>query len=41
MTGSSHLTNRKKYVNLNGEYSELENITSGVPHGSVLGPFNY
>ena len=34
----SYLENRKQYVLLNGESSHLENITCGVPQGSVLGP---
>ena len=34
----SYLTNRKQYVYPNGKSSELENITCGVPQGSVLGP---
>ena len=34
----SYLTNRKQFVFLNGEYSELANITCGVPQESVLGP---
>ena len=35
---NSYLSNRKQYVYLNGESSQLENITCGVPQGSVLGP---
>ena len=34
---NSYLSNRKQYVYLNGEPSQLGNITCGVPHGSVLG----
>ena len=34
---NSYLSNRKQYVYLNGESSQLENITCGVPQGSVLG----
>ena len=33
-----YLSNRKQYVYLNGEPSQLENITCGAPQGSVLGP---
>ena len=33
-----YLTNRKQYVSLNGESSELKQITCGVPQGSCLGP---
>ena len=35
---NSYLSNRKQYVYLNGESSQLENITCGVPQGSILGP---
>ena len=35
---NSYLSNRKQYVYLNGESSQLENITCGVPQGSALGP---
>ena len=35
---NSYLSNRKQYVFLNGESSQLRNITCGVPQGSVLGP---
>ena len=34
----SYLSNRKQRVALNGSMSELTNIESGVPQGSILGP---
>ena len=34
----NYLSNRKQRVALNGSVSELTNIESGVPQGSVLGP---
>ena len=34
----SYLSNRKQYVSINGESSELLEISCGVPQGSVLGP---
>ena len=34
----SYLSNRKQYVFLNGESSEVKDITCGVPQVSVLGP---
>ena len=34
----SYLTNRKQYVDLSGSISNMENISTGVPQGSILGP---
>ena len=34
----SYLTNRSQYTYINGEQSKTDNITCGVPQGSVLGP---
>ncbi len=31
-------TNRKQYVEMDGTKSDLLNITTGVPQGSILGP---
>ena len=35
---SSHLSNRKQYVSINGATSDYLDITCGVPQRSVLGP---
>ena len=34
----SYYTNRKQYVYLNGDESEIMSISNGVPQGSILGP---
>ena len=34
----SFLSNRKQQVIINGQRSEEEDVISGVPQGSVLGP---
>ena len=37
----SYLNNRAQAVSINGDISELINIQSGVPQGSILGPLLY
>ena len=34
----SYLSEREQYVSQNGQHSNYNNITCGVPQGSVLGP---
>lgn len=38
---SNYLTNRKQYVDFEGERSDLCDILYGVPQGSILGPLLY
>ena len=35
---SNHLNNRKQRVKINSSFSSFQNIISGVPQGSLLGP---
>ena len=34
----SYLKNRKQCVRINNTYSNFENIITGVPQGSIVGP---
>ena len=34
----NYLSNRKRFIQINEENTELETITCGVPQGSILGP---
>ena len=35
----SYLQNRKQHVKCNGNLSKCTNINTGIPQGSILGPF--
>ena len=35
----SYLSDRRQYVDMNGEETNHKRITTGVPQGSILGPF--
>ena len=37
----SYLSDRKQYVDINGNTSSFHNLTCGVPQGSILGPLLY
>ncbi len=34
----NYLSNRKQYVQYDGVSSQMQNITTGLPQGSILGP---
>ena len=36
-----YLSNRKQCVRINDTYGEFENIITGVPQGSILGPLSF
>ena len=38
---SSYLFNRKQYVAIDGQSSEMQPISCGVPQGSILGPLMF
>jgi len=38
---TTYLLNRKQYVSINNISSSLQNISIGVPQGSILGPFYF
>ena len=37
----SYLSNRSQYVCVNGKLSAVDTIQTGVPQGSILGPFQF
>ena len=38
---TSYLINRRQLVDIDGKYSTVTNLTTGAPHGSILGPLSF